>query len=169
MKNTEQTNQKRIYPSQQLVCVLPPTVLKTFMYLLGWQSQNPIKVFVKQIAKATNLNETEVEFAIQTLIDVHLIEIKMVDQQYCAILNAEQAQKFYSVPMSKIMESDGIRISETINWNKTEKKDSSKDIVDMSEQEIKTLILRLQAQLHEHELSKKYIVSNETNDDQLPW
>lgn len=169
MKNTEQTNQKRIYPSQQLVCALPPTVLKTFMYLLGWQSQNPIKVFVKQIAKATNLNETEVEFAIQTLIDVHLIEIKMVDQQYCAILNAEQAQKFYSVPMSKIMESDGIRISETITWNKTEKKDSSKDIADMSEKEIKTLILRLQAQLHEAEETKKYVVNNNEPDDGLPW
>ena len=168
MKN--ETNQKRIYPSQQLVCALPPTVLKTFMYLLGWQSQNPIKVFVKQIAKATNLNETEVELAIQTLIDVHLIEIKMVDQQYCAILNAEQAQKFYSVPMHKIMESDGIRISETITWNKAEKKDSSKDIADMSVSEMKSLLLNLQARLNEHEQSQKYIVNNSNDDlNDLPW
>jgi hypothetical protein len=112
---------KRIYPATQLICSLNPIVLKTYLYLLGWQGQGTIKLYVKQIAKACKLTEAEVEVSIQTLEDIKLIDICKIDQTYCATLNAEQAQKYYNVPMNKIMESDGIKLAEKVTWNVEEK------------------------------------------------
>lgn len=169
----ETNERKRIYPSQQLVCVLPPTVLKTYMYLLGWQSQGTIKLYVRQIAKATKLNETEVELALQTLEDVHLIDISKVDQTYCATLNAEQAQKYFNIPMSKIMDSEGIKVSESIRWNKEENKASQAsgiDVSELSETDLKRLLLRIEASLSERQQMRKAVVTPEPKvDDGLPW
>ena len=162
-----ENSRKRIYPAQQLVCALPPTVLKCYMWLLGWQSQETIKIFVKQIAKATKLNETEVELAIQTLEDVHLIDISKIDQTYCAALNAEQAQKYFQIPMNKIMESDGVKVSDTVRWNKDEGTSKSNDIEDMSDEELKLLLRRISISLSEREQLKKKIINNEPTD--LPW
>lgn len=167
----ETNERKRIYPSQQLVCALPPTVLKTYMYLLGWQSQGTIKIYVRQIAKATKLNETEVELALQTLEDVHLIDISKADQTYCATLNAEQAQKYFNIPMSKIMESDGIKISESIRWNKEENKASQAsgiDVSELSETDLKRLLLRIEAAISEKQDVKKRIVNYQEPTD-LPF
>ena len=167
----ETNERKRIYPSQQLVCVLPPTVLKTYMYLLGWQSQGTIKIYVRQIAKATKLNETEVELALQTLEDVHLIDISKADQTYCATLNAEQAQKYFNIPMSKIMESDGIKVSESIRWNKEENKASQAsriDVSELSETDLKRLLLRIEAAISEKQDVKKRIVNYQEPTD-LPF
>lgn len=169
----ETNERKRIYPSQQLVCALPPTVLKCYMWLLGWQSQGTIKIFVKQIAKATKMNETEVELAIQTLEDVHLIDISKIDQTYIATLNAEQAQKYFSIPMSKIMESEGIKVSESIRWNKEENKASQGariDVSELSETDLKRLLLRIEASLSEKQQLKEKVVSSVPKvDDGLPW
>lgn len=169
-----ENERKRIYPSQQLVCVLPPTVLKTYMYLLGWQSQGTIKIYVRQIAKATKLNETEVELALQTLEDVHLIDISKVDQTYCATLNAEQAQKYFNIPMSKIMESEGIKVSESIRWNKEENKASQGariDVSELSEDDLKRLLLRIEQSLSEKQQMRKVVVNYQEPkvDDGLPW
>ena len=168
-----ENERKRIYPSQQLVCALPPTVLKTYMYLLGWQSQGTIKIYVRQIAKATKLNETEVELALQTLEDVHLIDISKVDQTYCATLNAEQAQKYFNIPMSKIMESEGIKVSESIRWNKEENKASQAsgiDVSELSENDLKRLLLRIEQSLSEKQQMRKVVVTPEPKvDDGLPW
>lgn len=167
----ETNERKRIYPSQQLVCALPPTVLKTYMYLLGWQSQGTIKIYVRQIAKATKLNETEVELALQTLEDVHLIDISKADQTYCATLNAEQAQKYFSIPMSKIMDSEGIKVSETIRWNKEENKASQAsgiDVSELSETDLKRLLLRIEAAISEKQDVKKRIVNYQEPTD-LPF
>ena len=155
---------KRIYPATQCICALPPIALKTYLYLLGWQSQETIKLYVKQIAKACKLTEEDVELAIQTLENVHLIDICKIDQTYCATINMEQAQKYYNVPISKIMESDGIKMATEVKWNVEEEDDSD----DMSEQQLQSMILKLQAQLNEKRQVKKLIKTNDVVDD-LPW
>jgi hypothetical protein len=141
--------------------------------VIGWQSQGTIKIYVRQIAKATKLNETEVELALQTLEDVHLIDISKVDQTYCATLNAEQAQKYFSVPMSKIMESDGIKVSEAIRWNKDENKASQGagiDVSELSETDLKRLLLRIEASLSEKQQMRKVVATPEPNEiDDLPF
>lgn len=159
-------NTKRIYPATQCICALPPIALKVYMYLLGWQSQETIKLYVKQIAKACKLTEEEVELAIQTLEDVHLIDICKIDQTFCASINAEQTQKYYKIPIAKIMESDGIKMATEVKWNIEEA--PKQDIGDMSEQQIQSMILRLQAQLNEKRQVSKMVKNNDVVDD-LPW
>ncbi len=83
-------NVKRIYPSQQLVCSLDARVLKCLMWLLGWQSQGDIKVYVHQMSKFLHMDEEVVELGIQTLVDTNLITLKKQGDNWIANLNAEQ-------------------------------------------------------------------------------
>ena len=160
---------KRIYPATQLVCSLNPIVLKTYLYLLGWQGQGTIKLYVKQIAKACKLTETEVEVSIQTLEDIKLIDICKIDQTYCATLNAEQAQKYYNVPMSKIMESDGIKLAEKVTWN-VEEKNNEFELASISDADLEKMIKELQRRREEKK--NKVLPSGYTEDEllsQLPF
>lgn len=163
MKNN--TESKRIYLSNQLVAMLPPTALKVLAYFVGWSSAPEIKFNIEQLTSILHMTEEEIKLAVQTLYDHRLLRVENGLVEF----NREQIQRYYDVPFSKVMESKGIQLSEEVTWNK-ESETKQKDIADMSEKEIRTLILRLQAQLHESEETKKFVVfpkDNETND--LPW
>ncbi len=156
---------KRIYPSSQLVCALDARVLKVLMWILGWQSQGSIKYYPKQFAKACKMTEDEVDLCIQTLIDIKLLDVSRIDQTWMLTPNAERFQKYYDVPISKVIESDGIPMAKEVTWNVEE--EPKQEIADMSEQEITAMILRLQAQLNEKQQVKKLVKNNEPDD--LPW
>lgn len=160
---------KRIYPSQQLVCSLDANVLKCLMWLLGWQTQGDIKIYVHQMSKFLHMDEEIIELCIQTLEDVHLIDIKRVDQTWIANLNAEQIQKYFNIPMEKIKDGNGIQMASEVTWNqevKVEVKEASNDIEDMSDDELKLLLKRIQISLNERDQMKKVVVSSKpTNND----
>lgn len=156
---------KRIYPSSQLVCALDARVLKVLMWILGWQSQGSIKYYPKQFAKACKMTEDEVDLCIQTLIDIKLLDVSRIDQTWMLTPNAERFQKYFDVPISKVIESDGIPMAKEVTWNVEE--EPKQEIADMSEQEITAMILRLQAQLNEKQQVKKLVKNNEPDD--LPW
>ena len=156
---------KRIYPSSQLVCALDARVLKVLMWILGWQSQGSIKYYPKQFAKACKMTEDEVDLCIQTLIDIKLLDVSRIDQTWMLTPNAERFQKYYDVPISKVIESDGIPMAKEVTWNVEE--EPKQDIADMSEQEITAMILRLQAQLNEKKELKKMVTTAIPND--LPF
>lgn len=156
---------KRIYPSSQLVCALDARVLKVLMWILGWQSQGSVKYYPKQFAKACKMTEDEVDLCIQTLIDIKLLDVSRIDQTWMLTPNAERFQKYFDVPISKVIESDGIPMAKEVTWNVEE--EPKQDIADMSEQEITAMILRLQAQLNEKQQVKKLVKNNEPDD--LPW
>lgn len=156
---------KRIYPSSQLVCALDARVLKVLMWILGWQSQGSIKYYPKQFAKACKMTEDEVDLCIQTLIDIKLLDVSRIDQTWMLTPNGDRFQKYYDVPISKVIESDGIPMAKEVTWNVEE--EPKQDIADMSEQEITAMILRLQAQLNEKQQVKKLVKNNEPDD--LPW
>ena len=160
-----ETKTKRIYPSSQLVCALDARVLKVLMWILGWQSQGSIKYYPKQFAKACKMTEDEVDLCIQTLIDIKLLDVSRIDQTWMLTPNAERFQKYYDVPISKVIESDGIPMAKEVTWNVEE--EPKQEIADMSEQEITAMILRLQAQLNEKQQVKKLVKNNEPDD--LPW
>lgn len=163
---------KKIYPSQQLVCALDALSLKVFMWLCGWQSQGDIKLFVGQMSKFLHIDEEEVELSIQTLLNAKLITIKKDDKTFIANLNGEQVQKYFSTPIAKIAESGGVPRATEVTWNKTSevKKESSNNLDDMSEQELKMLLLRIEASLNEKQQIKKAVVSPNNKDvDDLPW
>lgn len=156
---------KRIYPSSQLVCALDSRVLKVLMWILGWQSQGSIKYYPKQFAKACKMTEDEVDLCIQTLIDIKLLDVSRIDQTWMLTPNCDRFQKYFDVPISKVIESDGIPMAKEVTWNVEE--EPKQEIADMSEQEITAMILRLQAQLNEKQQVKKLVKNNEPDD--LPF
>ena len=156
---------EKVFLSQQLICMLPPLALKVMAYLLNWQRYDCIKYYENQMTKFMHITKEELEIAIQTLEDNNLIDISMVDQTYVIQINKATVKKYFEVPMQKIHDHDGIKMSEVVTWNKEEK--PSNDISDMSDKDIKTLLLRLQAQLNEREQTKKAVVA--ASGDDLPF
>lgn len=158
---------KRIYPATQLIVALDPRVLKVYLWILSWSSnQGSVKYYERQFAKACKMTEEEVELCIQTLVDTKLIDISRVDQTWMITPNDEQNQKYYNVPISKVLEGSGIPMASNVSWNcDVEPKE---DIADMSEQQITAMILRLQAQLNEKKEVKKMVASPNIPND-LPF
>lgn len=152
---------KRIYPSSQLVCALDARVLKCLMWILGWQSQGSVKYYPKQFAKACKLTEEEIDLCIETLVNTKLLDVSMVDQTYMLTPNAEQFQKYYDVPISKVIEGKGIPMADTVTWK--DSNDEDMDVASMDERQIQMMILKLQAQLNEKKQVKELIKTNVTD------
>lgn len=165
-------DKERVYISTQLACMLPPTALKVLSYLISWQSQEQIKYFDKQFSKAMHLDKAEIEQALQLLIDKELINARKIDTYWVFELEKKKIQSYFNVPMQKVYDHEGFKLPPQITWNKENTK--SEDINDMSDDEMKRMILMLQARLNEKEQAKKVVVSaskNKTEDviDDLPW
>lgn len=165
-------DKERVYISTQLACMLPPTALKVLSYLISWQSQEQIKYFDKQFSKAMHLDKAEIEQALQLLIDKELINARKIDTYWVFELEKKKIQSYFNVPMQKVYDHEGFKLPPQITWNKENTK--SEDINDMSDDEMKRMILMLQARLNEKEQVKKVVVSaskNKTEDviDDLPW
>lgn len=158
-------NKKRVSMPTQLVCALPPIACKVMQYMCGWSGQEFIKLYVHQMAKAMNLLDEEVELAIQTLVNVNLIEIGRQGDVYIAKINASQVQRYFEIPFQKIIEADGIKNATSVTWNTESKpKQSTSDITDMSDDELKMLLKRIQVSLNERSQLKSKIVNNQDNE-----
>lgn len=160
-------NTKRIFPSQQLVCCLDARVLKCLMWLMGWQSQGDIKVYTKQMSKFLHMDEEVVELGIQTLVDTNLISLRKQGDNWVANLNAEQIQRYFNIPMEKIKDGNGIPMATEVKWKREEKKQSSNDISDMSDDELKLLLRRIQISINEREQLRKCVVTAEPKNDDI--
>lgn len=152
--------QKRIYPSTQLIALLHPKVLKVYQYLLGWQNSKP-KVYQKQLSKVLKLSENDIEISIQTLIDNKLIQVNDFEVSFNDI------SKYSEIPIQKVSDMEQLPVSTEITWNK-ETKSSMESIDDLTEDQMKLLILRLQASLNEKEQVKKLIKNHQEPTD-LPF
>lgn len=162
-----ETKSKRIFPSTQLIVALDARVLKVYLWILSWSSsQGSVKYYEKQFAKACKMTEDEVELCIQSLVDAKLIDVSRVDQTWMLTPNEEQNQKYYQIPISKVLEGNGIKMAESVTWNCDV--EPKQDVADMSEQQIQAMILRLQAQLNEKKEVRK-IVTSSVNVDDLPF
>lgn len=158
---------KRIYPATQLIVALDSKVLKVYLWILSWSTQGSIKYYPRQFAKACKMEENEVERCIQSLEDAKLIDSSYIDQTWVITPNAEQNQKYYSVPISKVLEGKGIQMADKVTWNVVETKD------DDSDEDLQRQILMLQARLNERAQLKKKVVtmaaSTNTDIDDLPF
>ena len=157
-------DKERVYISNQLACMLPPTALKTLFYLISWQSQEQIKYFQKQFAKTMHLDQDDIEQAIQLLIDKELISASRIDNNWVFVLEKKKIQSYFNVPMNKVVEHDGFKLPSEITWNKEEKKQSNV-INDMSDDEMKRMIIMLQARLNEKQQVKNKVVSMASSND----
>ena len=161
-----ETKTKRIYPSTQLIVALDSKILKVYLWILSWASSTgSVKYYSKQFAKACKMEEDEVERCIQSLIDCRLVEASRIDQTWMLTPNEDQNQKYYKLPISKVLEGKGIEIAEIATWNEEAEviPTSSK----MSKEEIKRTILMLQAQLKEADEVAKMVETNDVTD--LPF
>lgn len=162
-----ETKSKRIFPSTQLIVALDARVLKVYLWILSWSSsQGSVKYYEKQFAKACKMTEDEVELCIQSLVDAKLIDVSKIDQTWMLTPNEEQNQKYYQIPISKVLEGNGIKMAESVTWNCDV--EPKQDVADMSEQQIQAMILRLQAQLNEKKEVRKMVTSS-VNVDDLPF
>lgn len=153
---------KRLYPSSQMVLYLAPNVLKTLMWVLGWQGKT-IVYYDRQYSKALRMEVEEVEKCLQALFDKKFLTYKNVDGKWVLEPVAETFQKYYEVPISKVIESGRtLEMAEKATWNK-ETTTQSNDVDDMSEDEMKRMLLMLQARLKEKEEVKKVVVTAKDN------
>ena len=167
---------EKVYMSNQLICMLPPLACKVFGYILGWQNSSDIKYYPKQYSKMMHLSEREVEVAIQTLVDNNLLEIGRIDQTWLLNINKKVVKKYFEVPMQKIHDHDGLKLSTNITWNKTEQEQASSavDVEDMSEEQLAKLLQRVQVMLNEKQETKKLVkmacaASSSSESDDLPF
>jgi hypothetical protein len=157
---------KRIYPSTQLIVALDSRVLKLYLWILSWSAKGDVKYYPKQFAKACKLTEEEVDKCLQSLVDAKLITVTNYGEGWMLSVNAEQNQKYYQVPISKVLEGNGIPMAEKVTWNVVETKD------DESDEELQRQILMLQARLNERQqVRKKVVTATSTNNvvDDLPF
>ena len=152
----ENEKPKRLFPSTQLVVVLDSRVLKTYLWICSWMPTGGVRYYSRQFAKAIKLTEDEVERCIQTLIDYKLVDVTNTDQGFLFMPNVDQARKYFEVPMSKALESEGIKMAETATWNK-ESAVVQKKIEDMDADQIQAMIYRLQASLQEKKQMEKFV------------
>ena len=106
------------------------------------------------------MEEKEVELCIQTLVNCKLIDVSLVDQTWMLTPNAEQFQKYYDIPMSKVLEGNGILMAKEATWNK--QNDSSDE---MSDEELQRQILVLQTMLSERKQVRNKVVSMAASND----
>lgn len=154
--------EKRIYPSTQLVALLHPKVLKVYQYLIGLQFFKP-RVYTKQLSKVLKLSERDIEISIQTLIDNKLIQVNDFEVSF----NKEELSKYFEIPMQTVSDMELLPVSTEITWNK-QTKTPMESIDDLTEDQMKLLILRLQASLNEKEQVKKLIKNHQEPTD-LPF
>lgn len=167
----ENEKPKRLFPSTQLVVVLDSRVLKCYLWICSWMPTGGVRYYSRQFSKATKLTEDEVERCIQALIDYKLVNVTNTEQGFLLTPNVEQAKKYFESPMSKALESEGIKMAETATWNKTTPVQKSK-IEDMNAEQIQAMIYRLQASLEEKKQMEKFVKVTSTPTekfDDLPF
>lgn len=153
----ENEKPKRLFPSTQLVVALDSRVLKTYLWICSWMPTGGVRYYARQFSKATKLTEDEVERCIQSLINYKLVDVTNTEQGFLLTPNVDQAKKYFEVPMSKALESDGIKMAETATWNKESAVVQKSKIEDMNAEQIQAMIYRLQASLQEKEQMKKFV------------
>lgn len=157
---------EKVFLSQQLICMLPPMALKVMAYLLNWQKMEVIKYYPKQMCDFMHINSNDLDLGIQTLINHKLIDISNIDGGYGIQINKETVNKYFNVKLQNVKEHKGLEMATEVIWKQEEKK--SQDISDLSDDELKLLLLRIEASLSERQQMKNKVVKPEEKDD-LPW
>lgn len=157
----------RAFVSNQLACVLHPLAFKTLFYLNSWNK--PQKYYPKNLAKVLHIDVSELDLAIQSLVDHKLLSVSNVDGKFVLEIEKKELEKYVKIPMERVLEHEGYSLPTDITWNKLEAMPKKiDDLEGLSPKEISQLILRLQATLNEkNETSRKIVTvsSSSSNDD----
>ena len=157
-----ETNEK-VYASQQLICMLPALALKVICYLMNWQKYDNIKYYQKQMCGFMHLDPSELDLAIQTLVDNKLINVSKIDDNWCFNLNKDTIKKYFDVPMQTVKDHEGLKLSKEITWNKeTTQTDSFSSI---SDEQLEKMVQELQRRREEKKKGCQVVYANDVVDD----
>ena len=163
-----ETNEK-VFLSTQLLAVLPPIACKMALFLVNWQnSPKGIMLYEHRFAKTLKMSELEVRICIQTLIDLKLIDLTSIDGKWRIEFNPSEWQKYYKIPMERVIEHKGYELAKRVTYDKVEK-ESPSVTSEMSTEQLQKMILLMQAQLEERKQVKELVKSNDDYDDNLPF
>ena len=155
---------KKQYAPNQMIAAMAPNVYKVLSWILSWQNNNGVIYYEQQFKKALRMESDEIERCIQTLIDNNILVIANTDGKWVMEPNPDTFKKWFETPLSKIMESDKMLTMATeVTWKRVEKQSD-----EMSDDELKQTIMRLQAMLNEREQTKE-LVRTTASSDGLPW
>lgn len=155
----------RAFISNQLACVLHPLAFKVLFYINSWNK--PQKYYPKNLAKVLHIDVSELDIAIQSLVDHKLLSVSNVDGKFVLEVEKEELEKYVKIPMERVLEHEGYPLPTEITWNKVQSMPKKiDDLEGLSPKEISQLILRLQATLNEKKQIKEVVtVSSSSNDD----
>jgi hypothetical protein len=160
---------EKVFISTQLLAVLPPTALKVAAFIVNWQnSPNGVFLYENRFAKTLKMTVDEIRIAVQTLLNLGLIQLIPFEGKRKIEILPDMWQRYYKVPMDKVINHEGYKLAEEVTYDADENKKSSTDISDMSDAELKTLLLRIEASLSERQQMKKCVVNNQEPTD-LPF
>ena len=162
-----ETNEK-VRMSSQLIALLPCVTVKLLSFMLMFQS-NPkgVMLYEHRFARMLKITDEEVKLAVQTLINLNLIGLTNIDGKFRVEFNKEQFDKYFKVDIQKVLEHNGYQMATEVTYDKEVEKPKQKDLTDMSDGELKTLLLRIQASLNEREQLKEKVVNLQSNNDNL--
>jgi len=159
--------EKKAFVSTQLLAVLPPMALKTLMYICNWQnSPNGIMLYEHRFAKTLKMTEQEVRLCIQTLINLKLIDLTRIDGKWRIEINVDEFGKYLKIPMERVIEHDGYKMADKVEYEAVEENKPS-SIEDMSDDDLKKLLMRIEASLSERQQVKELVKTNVQSD--LPF
>ena len=159
--------EKKAFVSTQLLAVLPPMALKTLMYICNWQnSPNGIMLYEHRFAKTLKMTEQEVRLCIQTLINLKLIDLTRIDGKWRIEINVDEFGKYLKIPMERVIEHEGYKMADKVEYEAVEENKPS-SIEDMSDDELKRLLMRIEASLSERQQVKELVKTNVPSD--LPF
>ena len=153
----------RVYLSTQLLSVLPPIVLKVASFLCNWQnSPNGIMLYEHRFAKTLKMTEEDVRISIQTLINLKLIDLTNIDNKWKIEFNPTEWQKYYKIPMDKVIEHEGYKLATEVTYDKVQKEDSFSNL---SDDQLEKMIRELQRRKEEKKKGCQVIYANATDDN----
>lgn len=166
---------ERVFCSQQLLCLLPPLCVKLLIYLLNWKRYEGIKYYQKQIAAFLHIDTSELDQAIQTLIDYNLLTVSSVDNSWVFAINKEAIAKYFDMKLEDVKSHEGFKLATEITWNKEKKEDDSfsskqmQQTLRMSDDELERLVNELKRRMEEKEKGCQVIYANSQVNDELPY
>lgn len=161
---------EKVRMSSQLIALLPSVAVKLLSFMLMFQS-NPkgVMLYEHRFARMLKITDEEVKLAIQTLINLKLIDLTSIDGKFRVEFNKEQFDKYFKVDIQKVLEHNGYQMATEVLYDKSNES-KPKDLNDMSDGELRTLLLRIQASLNERQQLQDKVVSLKPNEsDGLPW
>lgn len=158
----------KIYLPMQIKALMPSDMYKVLDVLVAFQKEGIVS-YSKRNAEFLHMDEAICDQAVQTAVDVKLfIPVGKDGGVFKFKINEDIIKRAQEVSLKDIPGKKMISLSTNITF-KSQKKEEKKDVDCMSYDEMKKMLLMLQARMNEHEQVKKLVVNNSDEDDGLPF